>query len=67
MWGKVDVKLRDRKCVTGKVHTSVTAYSSVWGYMRDTMMSRCEQAHAGQSRVAVSVSGSGSIVEWRML
>lgn len=53
--------------MTGKVYTGVTAYSRVWGYMRDTMMSRCEQAHAVQSRVAVSVSGSGSIVELSML
>lgn len=35
--------------------TSVTAYSRVWGYIGDTMMNRCEQAQAGQSRAAVSV------------
>lgn len=37
------------------------------GYMRDTLMSRCEQAHAGQSRAAVRVSGPGRIVELGML
>lgn len=26
-----------------------------WGYMRDTMMSRCELTQAGQSRVVLSV------------